>query len=235
MTEQRSTTRRFTWQSLGLWVGLTLVGFFLSVVVHFPAGFASATLNPQDIDISSAVTGFVFGAVSGLIIASLQWIVLKSWIPDARLWIRLNAVGFGLVHALGDAVPYMPLVLVGGGIMLGLAQFFALRHALSRPIFWIPVAAVAWYAGFQLGFALSRTPGGYPLIAAALIYGATTALALRVMTSNRMLPPANQPSPTQSSRWANMSLPKKVLLVILLLAVAVVVFVIFAGMMFGLG
>lgn len=229
MTEQRSTTRRFTWQSLGLWVGLTLVGFFLSVGFHFPTGFASATLNPRDIGIGSGLVGFVFGAVSGLIIASLQWMVLKSWFPRARLWILPNAVGYGLVHALGDAVPYMPLVLVGGGIMLGVTQFFALRHALSRPIFWAPVAAIAWYAGFQLGFALSRTPGEYPLIAAALIYGAITGLALKLF-----LIPVNPPHPTQSIRWADMSLSKKVLLIILFV-VAVVFFVIFSGMLFGLG
>jgi hypothetical protein len=158
MKTQQHSAVRFTWQSVALWVGLTLAGFFLTVGFHFPTGFASATFNPRDIGIVSGLVGFVFGAVSGLIIASLQWMALKVWFPRARLWILPNVVGYGLVHGLGDAVPYMPLVLVGGGIMLGVTQFVALRHALSRSVFWIPVAAIAWYAGFQLGFAWSRIP-----------------------------------------------------------------------------
>ena len=233
MIEQQALSRRFSWFSFGLWVGLTLLGFLLSVVGHFPAGFASATFDAQDINLSGALTGFLFGAMSGLIIASLQWFVLKSWTPNARLWIPLNAVGFGLVHAVGDAVPYIPMVLVVGGIIVGLAQYIALRHALSRAIVWILIAAVAWFLGFQLGFALPGGAGGYNLVVAALTNGVITGLALRLLIAHNLAVPENLTLPTLISRWSNLNLFTRILLT-LLFVVFIAVLVVFAGPLFGL-
>lgn len=224
---------RFTWQSLGFWVGLTLLGFLLSIFFHFPAGGASETLDPQDINLGGAVAGFIFGAISGLIIASLQWIVLRAWMPGARLWIPLNALGYGLLHAFGDAIPYMPVVLVGGGIIIGAAQAIALRQELSNAILWVPVAAAAWYAGFKIGFAFPIAEGEYPLIAAALIYSAITGLAIKFMVLDRKSQPASQPNPTRNSQRVKSSNSQKVLLAGVF-AVIAAVFLIFAGMMFGL-
>jgi hypothetical protein len=195
MIEQQAHYRRFSWPSFGLWVGLTLLGYFLSVGFHFPTGYASITFNPQAISLGSGLVGFLFGAESGVIIASLQWIVLKSWAPYTRPWIPLNAISFGLIHALGDAVPYMPVVLVGGGIIVGLAQYIALRHALTRAILWIPIAAVAWFSGFQLGFALPHTQGEYNLFIAALAYGVITGLALRLLLADNLAVPNNLLTP----------------------------------------
>jgi hypothetical protein len=49
-------------------------------------------------------------------------------------------VGFGLVHFLNDALPYralsMPLYLMVGGLSVGLCQYIALRHSLSKAILW---------------------------------------------------------------------------------------------------
>jgi len=133
MNTNETRTFRFTWQALALWVGLTLLGFFLSIGFHFPTSFASPVLNPEDIDMSGAILGFVFGAVSGLIIASLQWLVLKAWFPRARLWVLPTAAGYGVVHAFGDAVPYMPLVLVGAGSRWGLPSSLPCARRCPNP------------------------------------------------------------------------------------------------------
>jgi hypothetical protein len=71
-------------------------------------------------------------------------------------------------------------------------QYFALRRVLSNPLRWIPIAFLGWHGGFQLGFALSPAPGEYPLLAAGLIYGGITGLALKFL-----LVPVDPPLPTQ--------------------------------------
>src|SRR5262245_24234141 len=134
MTEHLSIPRRLGWSLFGLWVGLTLVGFLLAGDIHTQAIGPTTSFNPRDLDLDAALMGFLFGAVSGLIIASLQWLALKSWTPKARLWIPLNVVGFGLAHAFNDAVPYrpldLPLLSVIGGAIIGMAQSLSLRHTL---------------------------------------------------------------------------------------------------------
>jgi hypothetical protein len=194
MIEPQARSRRFSWPSIALWVGLTMVGFMLASDLHFQTSGPRISFTLQDIDLSAAVVGFVFGAVSGLVIGALQWGVLKSWMPSYRLWVVFNMVGFGLAHALHDAVPYrpldLPLSLVIDGILVGLAQTIALRHALSRPLLWVPITGFAWFLGFQLGFAWLPVNGivGNPIAGlatvggtAGLIIGAITGVALRLL------------------------------------------------------
>lgn len=233
MIAQPTLSARFGWRPFILWIALTLVGYYLAGGFHFPAGFASNTYNPQAVGFGSGIVGFVFGAVSGLIIASLQWIVLRSWAPKAR-WIPLNVIGYGLIHALGDAVPYMPAVLVGGGIIVGLAQYLALRHSLTRPILWIPIAAIAWFCSFQLGFALRGQPEQYNLTVAALTYGVITGLALRLLLVEDLAVPMKADALRLVHRWSRLNPVKKTLVVFLSLA-AIIAFVLLSGIMFGLG
>jgi hypothetical protein len=111
MTEPQALSRRVSWPSVGLWVGLTTLGFIVIGDNHLQASGPTISINLQDVDLFAALIRFVFGAVSDLVIGSLQWLVLKSWTPNARLWIPLNMAGFGLVHTFNDAVPYRPLSL----------------------------------------------------------------------------------------------------------------------------
>src|SRR5215204_4481095 len=154
---QASSSRRFSWPSIALWVGLTMVGFILASDLHRQTSGPTIPFALQDIDLSGAVFGFVLGAVSGLIIGSLQWRILKAWMPSYRLWVAFNMVGFGLAHAVHDAMPYrpldLPLVVLIDGILVGLAQTIALRHTLSKTLLWVPITGFAWFLGFQLGYA----------------------------------------------------------------------------------
>lgn len=243
MIEPQALSRRFSGPSFGLWVGLTMVGFILAGDFHISASGPTTPFHLQDIDLFAAVIGFVFGAVSGLVIGSLQWLVLKSWMPNARLWIPFNVVGYGLVHALNDAVPLsLPLILVIGGIIVGLAQTTALRHALSRPLVWVPVTGFAWFLGFQLGFAWLNVNGiaGNPLAGivtahgtAGLMIGAITGVALRLLIADNLAVSKNLTRPTLTSRWSNLNLFTRILLLFLLVAF-IAVFVGFAGMMLGM-
>lgn len=244
MTDQQRAVRHSSWSSLGLWVGLTLVGFLMAgFFIHTQAEGPTTAFNPSDLNLGAAVVGFLFGGVSGLIIATLQWLVLKAWVPNARLWIPLNAVGFGLEHAFNDALPYrsldLPLVLVIGGIIIGLAQYIALRHTLSRAFLWVPVAAFAWFLGLQLGFAWLVVFDKNPLAGlvtvfgtAGLTIGAITGIALRLLIADNLAVPRNKTRPTLISRWSNLKLSTKIL--IFFCVVVIIVFVVLASMLLGI-
>ncbi|HQZ55136.1 MAG TPA: hypothetical protein PLG23_16855 [Thermoflexales bacterium] len=193
---QPAGDRVFGWQALGLWVAVTTAGFIVAGDLHFQMTGPTVPLDPQDIDPGAVLMGFVFGSVSGLVISSLQWLVLKAYAPTARLWIPVNIVGFGLAHALNDAVPYrpfdLPYVLAIGGVMLGLVQSIALRGAGSMSIIWLPIAAGAWVAGLLLGSAWLSLIDKDPIAeiaavfgTAGLMIGAATGVALMFLLRRR--------------------------------------------------
>jgi hypothetical protein len=174
MIEQHQTGR-FSWQSLVLWIVLSILGYLFAGFLHMPGDGPPIPFNLRNLDLFAGLVGFVFGAVTGLVVALLQWIVLKTWTTNARLWILLNAIGFGLVHALGDAGLFNPLStllsLAVGGLIIGLAQAISLRRALSRAYLWLPVATVAWILGFQVAFTLEKVFTSNPLGSLFFAYG----------------------------------------------------------------
>ena len=153
-------------------------------------------------EFGSGGLGFIFGAISGLFIAAPQSLMLRAWGGPVRRWLLFNALGYGVVHALADAIPYRPITIIGGGIIVGVCQYLALRRALTRPLWWLPVTAVAWW----LGFGLTAGPQDYNLIVVALLLGASSGLVLRFL-----LVPA--PKPGQIQAWARLNRPGRVLVV----------------------
>ena len=211
-TEQHPTTIHFGGLRVASWIVLTLIGFMLGLFLHFPgnAGFTR-------FDTSAAAFGFILGAISGLITAALQWIVLKPWFRSPWMWLALNAVGWGFVHALNDGILLQTqLSFLLAAIMVALPQSIALRRHLTNAALWIPVAALAWFAGFQLGDTLyaGEDPGN--LLVAGLVVGVITGLAIRFL-----LVPAIQLPDTQATSQVNIPRWKRVQQAILWTLVAV--------------
>ena len=89
-----------------LWVLASTVGFaFGGFAFHFPFGFPVGTL--VSFDPGAAVVGFVQGALTGLVIGTLQWLVLRHWFSGAGWWVLATAVGVAVVHAIGDPYPLL--------------------------------------------------------------------------------------------------------------------------------
>jgi hypothetical protein len=180
---------RSAWPRLGGWVAVTYLGFATFGDIHLQMVGPTTSFDPSDIAAEAVLVGFLFGAVSGALIGSLQWIVLRSWAPRARGWIPCTAIGFGLAHALNDAVPYRPLdllvTLLIGGVLLGAMQAIALRHVISKPWARVAVVALAWTLGWTVAAAVIGTIERNPLAelflgngAAGLLIGAITGGAL---------------------------------------------------------
>jgi hypothetical protein len=211
--------RRFSWMAIGQLMLLTVLGVLLAGGFHFPGDFGTLEWARVRFDLSAVIFGFILGAVSGVMIAGLQALVLRTWGVPVRRWILFSAAGYGLVHALADGFPYRPLVIVGGGIVLALCQYLALRRALSRPAWVLPIAAGAWW----LGFGLTAGVDGYNLIVIALLLGTATGLTLRLW-----LVPTAPPAP--NAFWAGLTRPRRVLLVIGLMAGLAVFLVLYASL-----
>ncbi len=219
MTEQPLTTRRIGWLGVFQWTALTLVGVALAGGLHFPGSYGTLRWSEVEFDLSAGVSGFIFGGVSGLFIAGLQALLLRAWGGPDRAWIVFNIVGYGLVHAIADAAPYRLFTIVGGGIIVAVCQYLALRRALAHAGWWLPLVAGAWW----LGFGLSAGPEDYNFIVVALLLGPATGLALRLF-----LIPADPPAPNRW--WSSLSRPLRVLLVIGLVAGLAMFLVVFAGL-----
>jgi hypothetical protein len=169
-------SQRLSWPAVGLWTALTLVGVAAGVFFHFPGDAGSLRWSAVEFNWFGGLVGFLFGAVSGLVITLLQAQVLLVWArPVAWAWIVYGTLGYGLVHALGDAVPFRPLAVLGGGLLVAFAQTLALRPVLARPGWWLPVSAGAWWVGFGLAAGMQ---GDRPLIG-GLVVALATGLALR--------------------------------------------------------
>jgi len=210
---------RVTWLGVVGWMLLTFVGMLFAGGFHFPGGYGLARWSPAEMEFSSGVLGFVFGAISGLFIAGAQSLMLRAWGGPVRPWLLFNALGYGLVHALADAIPYRPITIFGGGIIVAVCQYLALRRALTRPLWWLPITAVAWW----LAFGLTQGPQDYNLIVVALVLGASTGLALRFLLSS-----GEKPDPIQW--WARLKRPGRVLVVIGAVIGAMLFLILFASM-----
>jgi hypothetical protein len=165
------------WRGVGLWTALTAVGVLLAGFLHFPGDFGTRIGSLVETNWPGGVVGFIFGAVSGMLIAGPQALLLRAWGGPARGWLGLNVLAFGLIHALADAVPYRPLVIGVGGIVLAACQWLALRGRLSEPGWWLGVTAAAWWLG--LGLTAGRTD--YNLVVIGLLLGGASGVMLRLL------------------------------------------------------
>ncbi|MCC7359992.1 MAG: hypothetical protein IT317_10970 [Anaerolineales bacterium] len=198
--------RRLSWGAVGWWLLLTFVGLALAGGLHFPGGYGTNVWREARLEDPVPLLGFLFGVVSGLFIAGLQALVLRAWGGPARQWVLLNALAFGLVHAVADGLPYRPLVAFGGGPVVALCQYLALRRSLTRPWAWLPLVAAAWW----LAFGLTQGPYDYNLPAVLLALGGATGLGLRwlfVPGPRRGMWPA-----AWRERWARLSAGQRGLL-----------------------
>lgn len=112
---------------------------------HFPGSFPVGSRVVTNFDVEAALFGLLIGTVGGLVIGTLQWLVLRSWLGIAWPWIVATAVAVGVTHALGDGLPssweWPPVAVVGGGVMAG-AQSVAPRDRADRTLLVLASAAV---------------------------------------------------------------------------------------------
>jgi hypothetical protein len=144
------------------------------VFANFVASMFIAVLNVQVPRLADgelgAILGFlVFWPFGILILATMQWLVLRRWIPRARGWLIATTAGvflylslFGLatpvVTAFSDALAQTSNAAWAGlaefwsgvagpallGVSIGIAQWMVLQRRFSRAGWWILAATAGW-------------------------------------------------------------------------------------------
>ena len=108
---------------------------FAGLGTHFPGSFPVGSGVVTSLDSGAALFGLVIGAVGGLVIGTLQWLVLRSWLRITWRWLAATALAVGLTHALGDGLPSSfewPTLAVAGGVVMAIAQWVALSGRADR-------------------------------------------------------------------------------------------------------
>ena len=212
-------TQRLSWVGVGQWVALTCAGLLLAGGLHFPGDYGTPRWNPDAFSLSAGVFGFVLGAVSGLFIGGVQALLLQAWGLPARRWLLLNALAYGVVHALADALAYRPLTIIGGGLVVAVCQYLALRAFLNRPLVWLPLATGAWW----LSFGLTAGAQDYNYLVVMLALATATGLGLRWL-----LVPVARPGPQRW--WLKLSRLRRTALIVGLAAGLGVFLLLFAAL-----
>jgi hypothetical protein len=174
--------------SWSLWVIANAVGELmgLGVAVVIAVAVVQARELPPAIEILIVTAAFlVIGAYEGAIVGVAQWSVLRRLLPSlpARHWVGATMAGAvaawmlaRIPSALADwnqvaggisqnepspGVVVLLSIAAGAalGLILGVAQWLALRKHVSRAAVWIGASALAWAAAMPLIFVAASIPG----------------------------------------------------------------------------
>jgi hypothetical protein len=132
------------------WVVMTTLGWAVAWAIS--RLWAPAPIATESIAVLAADL-----LVSACVVAGLQWAVLRRYLPSATGWIII--VGPGLAVAALAAAPIKLLDLYVGnsrlqwdevlygaafGLLLGIAQAWALRRRLNRSAVWVAASIMGW-------------------------------------------------------------------------------------------
>lgn len=150
------------WNLWLLWVCATAIGELLGFIAPAIAGSTAAVVGLSDLERLPLLV--LAGMIEGATFSCAQWLVLRRYLPElsGRTWIGATAVASGFAWTLGlipssisnlEAIPVA--VLISGAIVIGSAflvliggaQWLALRQVTARAGWWILANAIGWPLG----------------------------------------------------------------------------------------
>lgn len=144
------------------WLGATAIGELLGFIAPAVAGSTAAAVGLSDLQRLPLLV--LAGMIEGATFSYVQWLVLRRYLPQlsGRTWIGATAVAAGIAWALvllalsipnPEVIPIWVLIIAGvlfGStflVLIGGAQWLALRHVTARAGWWILANAIGWPIG----------------------------------------------------------------------------------------
>jgi len=157
--------------------------FWLLAFLAFPIGglLANVLVGP----ITTTVQAVLAGAITGVVLGLIQWLVLKG--P-----LHLSIIGWALATGIGMAIGLgLSVALLGSetdsnnllwraaitGLSIGIAQWIVLRNVLPQSIIWIAVITLGWVVGWFI-----TQSAGIDLSLKWSVFGASGAVTFQVLT-----------------------------------------------------
>jgi len=146
MTTQ--TDRKTNWAFWISWVSANALGLIAGVLLGvsvFMIFFQPDNPIPESEALRSALPAAALtGTVIGMVIGTVQWLVLRRYIRlVAWWWILAATLGWGVGGALGAIVESVNAGAIAG-LLMGIFQLPALFQFGRKSIAWVAICIVAW-------------------------------------------------------------------------------------------
>ena len=191
-----------SWTLVLWWVLANAVGFgMVGAGFHFPGDFRT---DLAAFEWGPALFGLAIGAVTGVLVGLLHWIVFRRHLARAGWWVLTTALGIGVTHGLNDAMPYSAmsaaLIMISSGFFIGLIQWLHVRGQVKPAAWWIAASAASWPIAWLAGLAVVESLGLFDVrwsagvgfqqhglfsVVFGLVYGAITGITLLLMLRRR--------------------------------------------------
>ena len=173
-----------------VWLAVTTAGLaWAGWFGHFPFGFPPGLNAPP---LRAALVGAGFGTASAIVLALVQWLVLRRALGVRGWWVLATVLGVSALHALGDPLAESgrvglvsaEFVLVGlvGGAIIGALQYLVLRDRLDHAAWWLVASVAGWGIGVTAGLAVVAALGLGSGRNAHAVAGATAGVVVGVST-----------------------------------------------------
>lgn len=196
MAAERGGIRWSLWLS---WVLASTLGLLVGGAVGTAAVSAAFPLKDDSLTLALSF------AVTGLVIGTAQWLVLRQHLSRIGWWILASIAGFAMFGTASQANPVeFALAFVVAGAGVGIAQFLVLRPHLTRAGWWVLACTLGFAAfGFvpkvaEVIFATAGYAAGVIVVLVIVAaYGGITGVVL-VWLLRRPIAPKSVPKQTTS-------------------------------------
>jgi len=136
--------------------------WLVATAIGWAAGEAVASFVTED----TILLGTFHSATIGLVLGTMQWLILRQHIEMAARWILATVIGSAVGGAIGLAASFaagatviQPWALLPFGVALGVCQWLVLRTRFPGSGWWTLVYALGLPLSFVVGLVLSFSIG----------------------------------------------------------------------------